>query len=184
MNENETENIDNEALEEPTQRTVLLLWGSIFGEGLAAAAAHPIDIHVASKVVASWPFLTFKDVSNYHRIYHELLADFGRRVHEAIQANPDAIGWVGEEDGEHNHEIYKQLLVDWFVALGELEENWDSDGPYAAVLVAVIADVRAFLFSNMGLAGHLDEIKFKLSDDEFLEAVEEAKEFAEVVNGE
>lgn len=161
--------------EEPQPRSLLEVWEATLAN-VDASAAEPISIHVATKVVASWPFLDFKDTARYHDLYHNTLIELRWKLHDLLVEHPEAKSWTGDEDAEHNHGHYLDLLVAWHIALDDIEKNWRANDEDAAVWVAVVADVRAFFFSQMGLAGHLDAIGFSLSDDEFLDAVRKARE--------
>lgn len=161
--------------EEPT-RSLLEVWHKLLGEGVDAAAAAPISVHVASKVVASWPFLTFQETASYHELYHSLIKELRTVVLDAIDMHPDALGWVGENDAEHNHDVYKDILVGWHNLLDFYEDQWRAEDPESHLWVAVLADTRAFFFSQMGMAGHLDSIGFTMDNDEFLAAVRASRE--------
>lgn len=179
MNPNET--VDNAAPEltqeeQPTERCLLTIWSSVLGEPVDAELEAGITIGVAAKVVASWPFLSFADTEQYHKVYHSIIQDLATVVDLAIIGNPDATVWVGEDDGRENHDIYKNILVEWYLALDAREKEWKPTDENAGVLVAAIADARAYFFSSMGLAGHLDVIGFKMTNEEFLEAIQEAQE--------
>jgi hypothetical protein len=160
--------------EQPTERCLLELWQAVLANRIPAAAK-PIEIGVATAVVRSWPFLTFQETARYHVLYHEVLNQIAERLDEVIAENPEATSWVGEEDAAHNHLLYRQLLVEWHQILDTLESAWRAEDEESHIWVAVIPDVRSFIFSRVGLAGHLDAIGFALTNDEFLVALQEAK---------
>ena len=160
---------------EPTQRSLLAVWAAVL-EDIDTVAARPIPVTVASKVVASWPFLTFQETALYHQDFHQILGSLRSVLRDYLRENPDATSFVGDEDAQENHKIYLDVLVDWHMALDSLEENWRAEHPHSHIRVAAIADARAFFFAQTGLAGHLDAIGFSLSNDEFLDAVRAVRE--------
>lgn len=160
--------------EAPEERTLLSVWSSVL-DNIDASAEEPISIHVASRVIASWPFLTFQETALYHAVYHQILSELREELRQLIKAHPDALGWTGEDDGRENHDLYRELLVTWHRSLDDYETDWRAETPDSHVWVAAIADARAFFFSQVGLAGHLDAIGFSMTDGEFLEAVKEAE---------
>ena len=161
--------------EEVTERTLLVLWADVLSNA-EANADEPIPVGVASKTVASWPFLTFQETAIYHRLYHQVLGECYVELQEVIRDNPDALGWTGHDDGRENHKLYRELLVRWHMILDDHESAWRAEDEDSHIWVAVIADARAFFFSQMGLAGHLDVIGFSLTDGEFMDALQRARE--------
>lgn len=160
--------------EDTTERSLLAIWSSVLSN-VAEVAEQPIPINVALKVVSTWPFLSFQDTAQYHTLYHLLLGDCRDIVDQVIAEHPGATQWTGELDAENNHPLYKEILVSWHMYLDDLESAWLATAEDSHIQVAVIADTRAFFFSQVGFAGHLDSIGFKLGDDEFLEAVAKAR---------
>lgn len=158
------------------KRSLLEVWRELLGKGVDEAADEPIPVYVAAKVVASWPFLTFQETAKYHQFYHSLIRELRVYVNEIIDEHPDALGFVGDDDAEHNHVFYRDILVAWHNHLDTYEQEWRAEDPVSHIWAAVIPDVRAFLFSSVGLAGHLDSIGFVMADDEFLDAVKQSRE--------
>ena len=158
-----------------TDRCLLSLWEDVLGN-VEKIGAEPINIHVAAKVVASWPFLTFARTARYHELYHEHLAKMREPLTKVISEHPEALKHTGEADAEENHKIYRDLLVSWHNYIEDLEVSWRAEDEDADVLVGILADLRAFFFSRMNMAGHLDAIGFSMDDDEFLSAVYESRE--------
>ena len=168
----EPEAIEAIEVETPTQRTVLLIWSELFGDDLRKVLEEPISIGVANHVVASWPRISYQETQRYHELYHQVLLDLGDYAHLTLAANLDSLGWVGEDDGKYNHEVYKGLLVEWQLHLDHLESEWRATDPESHIWVAVIASARAMVFSQQGLVGHLDTIGFTMDDGEFVAAVQ------------
>jgi hypothetical protein len=93
---------------------------------------------------------------------------------QVVEDNPGCFEFTDELDLEHNGPLYLDLLVKWHSMLDTLETAWRAEDAESHLWVAVIPDVRAFVFSTNGLAGHLDQIGFALTNDEFVEALQKA----------
>ena len=158
-----------------TERCLLEVWAAVL-DSVEGVGAKPIPINVAAKVVASWPALSYQDTKRYHELYHRVLGEARDLLTDLLQENPDAKSWVGDEDAEHNHGLYRDILVGWHNLLDDYEQEWRAEDEGSHIWVAVLIDVRAFFFSRMGFAGHLDSIGFSLTDGEFLEAVDKSRE--------
>lgn len=157
------------------KRCLLETWKELLTD-VERVRDEPIPVGIAMKTVRSWPFLTFQDTAVYHRRYHDLIIELREILLEAIRANPDALVHVGPEDGTENHAIYRDILVAWHLVLDTYEDDWRAEDPDAHIMAAILPDARAFFFSQVGLAGHLDSIGFSLADDEFTEALQAARE--------
>lgn len=162
---------DNEAM----KRCLLELWNEVLSN-VEAIAEQPIPVQVAAKIVATWPQMTWQDTAIYHQRYHQMLLELREILREAIRQHPGCTDHVGPDDATENHDIYKDVLVAWHLALDTYEADWRAEHPESHIQAAVIADARAFFFAQTGLAGHLDSIGFSLTDGEFLAAVEAVKE--------
>ena len=158
-----------------TKRSLLTIWTELLSN-VEKNAENPIPAPVAAKVVASWPFLSFQETAQYHRVYHDILLECRDELREIVAENPDALDWTGEEDGQENHELYREVLVRWHMLLDDHEARWRAEDSDSHIWIAALADARAFFFSQVGLAGHLDTIGFSLTDGEFMAAVTKARE--------
>lgn len=167
--------IDPETGEQPaTQRSVLELWSEILSN-VELVSKEKIPAQVAAKVVASWPKLSFQDTARYHERYHEILGGMRDSLKETLRLHPDALKNVGDDDAVENHAVYRDQLVEWTCQLDQIEQDWDAVDPESHIELAAVIDARAFIFSEMGFAGHLGAIGFSLGEDEFLEALSDAK---------
>gem|GEM_PF-3914430 len=158
------------------QHSLLFIWRDLLSH-VPKSAAEPIPMVVAHKVVNSWPKLTYQDTAKYHVLYHQFLQQAADLVDEAIAKRPEAIDFVGEDDLTENGKTYLDLLVQWHLALDRFEHTeWRAEDEDSHIKLAAVIDARATLFSDTGLTGHLDAIHFRVTDEEFLAAVEAAKE--------
>lgn len=161
-------------IEAAPARTLLAVWNEVFKSG-KNVAAEPIPMMAAHKVTSSWPKVSYQDTVIYHRLYHEYLADLGTVLEETIAKHPEALKNVGAEDATENRELYVDLLIAWHLCFDARDEAWDAGDADSHIQVAAIVDARHFVFSDMGLAGHLGAIGFVLDDEEFLTRLVAAK---------
>jgi hypothetical protein len=160
---------------EPEQpRCLLEVWRHLLSSA-KTIGTEPIPVGVALKVVSTWPWLTFQETARYHELYHVVVSELGEALDLLLAEHPDALGWTGEQDAEHNHELYREILVTWHLKLDTLEAAWRAEDDESHIWVAVIPAVRSLIFARDGLAGHLDSIGFSLTNDEFIVALQEAK---------
>lgn len=161
--------------EDITQRSLFEVWRELLSN-VDKVAGEPIPMVVAHKVVNSWPKLTYQDTARYHAVYHEFLNTLKAPLEAVIAAHPEVLDRSGTEDGELNHEHYLNLLVTWHLGFEKLEQEWRAGDGDSHIQLAAQIDARSFVFSATGFAGHLDAIQFQVSDEEFMAAVEAAKE--------
>lgn len=161
--------------EEPTQRSLLEVWRELLGNA-EEVGRQDIPIHVAHKVVASWPFLTFQETQRYHVLYHDVLGEALDRLKEIIHEHPEALDFVGEDDAAHNYQLYIDALVSFHNLLDGYEVSWKATDEESHIWLAVLGDVRATIFSSTGMAGHLDAIGFSIENEDFAEAVKKSRE--------
>jgi hypothetical protein len=154
-------------------RCLLTVWTEVL-KSIEAVHDQPIPAVVAHKVVSTWPKLSYQDTVIYHDLYHSLLTEMRELLQDTIAEHPDALAWFGEDDARENRKLYIDLLVAWNVYLDQREQEWDAADETSHIQIAALVDARAFFFSTMGLAGHLNAIGFDVPDDEFSIALEAA----------
>lgn len=172
----EQDQADLRLLQEPPAPThsVLEVWDLILSNAEPQGRL-PILSGVASAIVARYPYLKHQETQQYHAYYHHLLQECRELLHAELAGDTKYRQWVGDEDAEHNYAHYKNVLVSWHNFFDALEEEWVAEDETSHIQIAVLSDVRAFFFSGVGLAGHLDSIQFSLSKDEFIEAIQESR---------
>lgn len=161
--------------DQPFKHAVLKAWDAVLTAGVEVGN-EKIPAIVAQKIVGNWPKLTYQETARYHAIYHEIIAEIRQDLLDLIAKNPKCLDFHADEDAKENHKRYVEILVTWHLYLDRLEQEWDAEHPESHIQIAVIIDMRSFIFSRMGLIGHLEAIGFALGDDEFLSAIEKAKE--------
>lgn len=139
--------------------TLLETW-SIVLENIEKSKVEQIPIVVANKIAAAWTRLSFADVQKYHERYHDILILGRDRMLELIRQNPGCFKNLGERgtetaDAFANRAIYIELMYQWQLLFLELEHNWVTTQPDAAIELAAIADAAQFLTGEQGLVAHL-----------------------------
>lgn len=156
--------------EEAPDNTILRIWKLLLSN-VEKSLEDGVSMGMAARIVASWPKITFQETPRYYELYHELLVDARELLHALLDDNPSAIDVDPKEDMAENALLYKQLVIDWNIWLDDLETAWDAVHPESHLLMAAIADVRTFLFSRNGLAGHLEARGFELEAEEVVDAL-------------
>jgi len=136
----------------------------------------PIPMFVAHKVVNAWPKLSYQDTAVYHSLYHALLLDVRRILQEVVSEHEGCLDFEGDDDAEQNRPIYYELVVAWNVLLDQLELEWRATDEDSHITLAAMVDVRAFLFSRTGFAGHLEARGISFETEEIAEAIAAARE--------
>lgn len=160
---------------EEQPRALFEIWRRLIGDA-KTIAAEPLPMLVAHKVVNSWPRLSYQDTARYHTLYHEyLIGTLEGPLEELLEKHPDVLDYAGPEDREHNSKHFLDLLIAWHLGFEQIEETWVAEDPESHIQLAAVVDARAFVFSATGLVGHLDAIQFRLSDEEFMAALDAAR---------
>lgn len=160
-----------------SKRSILEIWYELF-KSVDSALEQEIPAVVAQRAVSTWPKLTYQDTARYWVLYHQHLDHIGGILRDALTEHPNATSNVEDDDFKENREIYLDLLVRWNLFLEELEEDWVAVDPESHIQIAAMIDVKAFVFSDTGLIGHLNARQFPLTNDEFLAHYEAVKEEA------
>jgi len=154
------------------QRTLLTAWRHVFGN-VAKSRAEKVPLMAASRIVASWPKLSFQDTAVYHDLYHSYLTAIGDFLDDV---RPAAFDLIGDADGVDNREDYVALLVEWHIYLDFLKNSWNASDPESHIQAAALVDAGEFVFSQTGLLGHLGAIGFQLDEQVFMQRVHDEQE--------
>lgn len=160
--------------ETPEQHSLLRVWSEVLSN-IEDAAAEPVSMGVAGKIVAGWPQISFQETERYHELYHDYLLDVRSLLEATIADHPGAIDHMEADDIAENFEIYKALVISWNIRLDELEQAWRATDEDSHVVFAALVDARGFLFSRTGFAGHLEARGFTLDTEEIVEAIQIAR---------
>lgn len=162
----------------PITHSLLEVWQNILSN-VEESLTKRLTPGAAAKAVSTWPKMNFPDVPVYLGLYHQFLLEYREILEDLITEHPEALEHLGPDDGESNHDIYLQLLIEWQKLQLAQEFVWDATEPDAAARLAAIADSNAFMLGQMGLVAHLDQIGFDYTPDEREKVSALLKEFSE-----
>lgn len=160
--------------EDSDQRTLLKLWKEIL-QHVEPSSEEKVSMAAASKIVSSWPKISYQETPLYWQMYHALLLEMRDILSAVVKDNPEAVDIPSDQDIEENRALYKRLIVEWNVALDDHEREWDPADEDSHIRFAAIIDVRGFLFARTGFSGHLEARGFDMDPDEVAEAIREAR---------
>lgn len=171
--------------EKTEQRSVLELWHELF-KSVETSASGRIIPQVAMRLLNVWPHLTFEEIPEYVRIYHEYLKE-ARDIleYEIDQTGVDSgFAFKEGEDDEHNHKHYLNLCLLWQQQAIQWENDWNISDPNAGARIAAIGDAHTFLLGQEGIVAHLATIGYNMTADEKDAMLILLDEFQNGVNGE
>lgn len=151
---------------------VLNIWRELF-TNVEKSRKEKVPMSAASRIVASWPKISFQETVVYHELYHSYLSSIGAFLDEV---RPAAFEFTGADDGVANREDYIALLVEWHIWLDFLKNSWDAADPQSHIQAAALVDAGGFVFNETGLLGHLGAIGFQLDEPTFMQRVRDEQE--------
>lgn len=147
--------------EQESKRSLLELWAEVL-QSVEASRDSKVPMAVAHSIVTSWPKLNYRDIPEYHVLYHEYLIQARDILTELIHEHPQALEYHGLEDGKENANFYLHLLVQWNILFEDIAEEWSPTDDNADVVVAALVEARNTVLGRLGMAGHLDNIGFQV----------------------
>lgn len=144
-----------------SERSLLELWAEVL-KSVEASRDSKVPMAVAHSIVTSWPKLNYRDIPEYHRLYHDFLIQARDILTTTVREHPEALEFHGEEDGSENANLYLHLLVQWNILFEDIAEEWNPTDDNADVVVAALVEARNTVLGRLGMAGHLDNIGFQV----------------------
>lgn len=170
-----------DGVEEPTFHPVLKVWKEVLAVAESERAT-PISPQWATKIISSYPGLTFAGCATVHERYFAKLIQLRDILSMVIDGDDECLNYdTPEEDVEHNSHHYKDVLTMWQMAVLQWELEWDCTDPHAAIELAAISEVHKIFFGDAhrpGMTAYLDNIQFQFTDSdqaELVEALEQLK---------
>lgn len=165
--------------EEPSFHPVLEVWREVL-----KPARDEKDVKVtpawANRMVTAYQGLDYSHMVSYRDNYFAKILELLDILDLEIASDLDCLkALTPEEDAERNAVHYKNLLLNWQLAVLQWELDWDTSAPDAAAELAAISEVHKMFFGQTGLTNFLDNIKFEFSESdqrELAEALQELKE--------
>jgi hypothetical protein len=163
---------------EPTWRTILQIWREVLRNAHREKDSR-VGPSYASRIVQSYAGVGFGAVELVKDLFFEHVLELLSILEGEIDSDPECLRHdTPQEDAEHNGHHYKNLLLQWQLAVLSWELEWNVNDPDAAARLAAISEAHQMFFGQTGLTAHLDNIKleFTEADQQLLaEALEEMK---------
>jgi hypothetical protein len=152
--------------EKEPYRSLLELWRAVLSPAVDGEMVNdPISPQWATKMVTTYPQITFKDTAHIHVGVFEKAAELAKILDDEIATDDECLNVMSaEEDREHNSQHYLNLLAGWQIYLLEEELGWNPEDDDAAVQLAILSEVHQMFLTQTGFIGHLDEIGFQFTE--------------------
>lgn len=150
--------------DEPNFHPILKVWSEVL-KPVDEEKTAKVTPQWASRTVSSHTELTFADMVTYRDDYFGRIIELRDILEDEIASDADCLTYsTPEEDLEHNGHHYKNLLLNWQMAILQWELDWETTDPDAAVKLASISEVHKMFFGPTGVVAFLDNIKFELPE--------------------
>lgn len=165
--------------EAPQFHPILEVWREVLKPARKEMTAK-VSPQWANRIVTQYFGLQYADMENFRDVYFGKLIQLMDILDEEIAADGECLSpTTPEEDAEQNSLHYKNLLMNWQLAILQWELDWHCADPQAAVELAAISEVHKMFFGREGLTAFLDNIAFQYTEDDqamLAEALTELKE--------
>lgn len=165
--------------EAPTFHPILQVWREVLSNARGELTAK-VTPSWANKVVSSYQGVEYANMVDYRDSFFTKLIQLLDILEMEIDSDPDCLSYITpEEDVEHNSHHYRNLLMQWQLALLQWELDWETTSPNAATEIAAISEVHKIFFGPTGITQYLDNIKFEFDEQdqaELAEALQQLKE--------
>lgn len=150
--------------EAPQFHPILHVWRVVLEPAESERTAH-ITPQWASRIVNTYPGLTFADMPTFRDAYFDKVADLKKILDFEIESDDECLNvTTPEEDVEHNSDHYINILTNWQLTVLDYELDWDCAADWAAADLAATAEVHRMFFGETGLTALLDQIQFEFTD--------------------
>ena len=155
-----------DGIEPPSFHPILQVWREVLAPA-EGEMTKPISPNWANRIVSSYTEITFNDMGEFRTRYFTKLLQLATIIDTEIATDPDCLTYTTPaEDVENNAHHYKNLLMNWQMAVLEWELEWDTMDQWAAVELAAISEVHKMFFGDQGLTAFLDNIGFEFGEDD------------------
>ena len=161
----------------PSYHTILEVWREVL-KPAAVEARKKVTPRWASNMVAQYAGVTFADCNELRDRYFAKIAELLNILTLEIGTDPDCLSYTTpEDDALENSTHYKNLLLQWQLAVLNWEMEWDCTQPHAGAEIAAISEVHKMFFGDTGLTQFLDNIKFEFTEDDQQQLADALNEF-------
>ena len=158
--------LTGEGHEPAKYRTLLEIWRAILEPAVSGEMRKdPISPQWATKMVTTYPGVSFADVDAIHHGVFDMSAKLAAILDEEIASDDECLKKAtAEEDAQENGGHYRALLAGWQIHLLQVELAWRPTSPKAAVELAILSEVQQMFLGQTGLVAHLDTIGFQFEE--------------------
>jgi hypothetical protein len=163
----------------PVQHTVLEVWAHTLAPA-EQLAKQPVSPQYASKMLQSYPGLTYASTQQVHDRYFEMNAVLRGILEAEIATDDECLTYLDDPllDKVENSKHYRNIIRDWQLQFLRWELEWDCASDDAAVELAALGETHKMFFGDQGLLPFLESIKFEYTEDDqrqMYEALEELR---------
>ena len=160
--------LTGEGHEPAKYRTLLEIWRAILEPAVSGEMRKdPISPQWATKMVTTYPGVSFADVDDIHHGVFDMSAELAAILDEEIASDDECLKKAtAEEDAQENGGHYRALLAGWQIHLLQVELAWRPTSPKAAVELAILSEVQQMFLGQTGLVAHLDTIGFQFEESD------------------
>jgi hypothetical protein len=152
--------------EVPSFHPVLEVWREVL-KPAAAEADKKVTPQWASRITSSYREVNFADMDYVRDSYFAKIGELARILELEIATDDDALSYATpEEDAAENAFHYKNLLLQWQLAVLSWEMDWSCNHEHAGAELAAISEVHKMFFGDQGLTAFLENIRFEFTDDD------------------
>jgi hypothetical protein len=121
----------------------------------------------ANRIVGSYAEMRYADMVQFQRRYYGKIIELLDVLDEEIASDEDCLTYSDpEEDAKENAHHYKNLLLQWQLAILQWELDWDTADALASVEIAAISEVHKMFFGQTGITAFLENIGFEFTEDD------------------
>jgi hypothetical protein len=162
---------------EATFHPILMIWREVLKPARAELTAK-ITPQWATRVVGAYTEMRYADMPYFRDFYFTKLLQLADILDIEIATDDDCLTYATpEEDAVENATHYKNLLLQWQLAVLQWEMDWETTDEHAAVELAAISEVHKMFFGQTGLTAFLENIGFEFTEGDQQELGEALEEF-------
>lgn len=175
---------DARELDPPEQtpyHTLLEVWRAVLKPARdGTARSQPVTPQWATKIVSTYPEVTFRQTVDVHHLMFDLIDSLGQILDDIIKDDDQSLTHASpQEDVENNSAHYIRVLTEWQTYMLREEMGWNPLDANASIFLAALSEVHGMFFGEKGLVAHLDAIGFQFTEDDqqnLQEALEATKQ--------
>jgi len=163
--------------EVPSFHPILQIWREVL-KPAAEEAGTKVTPQWANRITAAYREVAFADMNYVRDSYFGKIAELAHILDLEIASDEDCLTYgTPEEDAAENAHHYKNLLLQWQLAVLAWEMAWETTDEHAGAELAAISEVHKMFFSDQGITAYLETIRFEFTEDDQQQLAEALLEF-------